>query len=145
MVSHMKTVSIFLILFVLSGCVTTNQIATQNSLNLLKIEKGMPKDDVLKIMKTEPMLTYVPHYQYRPEEKRNEIIYWSIQEPIPNPYRTEKKQIGQRELEILYYYTQVKKADNEITDDELTPIVLEHGKVIGWGWDFLKKAIEGLD
>ena len=29
---------------------------------------------------------------------------------------------------ILYYYTHGKKADNQINDDEMTPIVIEHGK-----------------
>ncbi len=35
---------------------------------------------------------------------------------------------------MLYYYTEMKKRDGKITDDELTPVVLKDGLVDGWTW-----------
>jgi hypothetical protein len=55
---------------------------------------------------------------------------------VPNPYRSEIKKVGNKNYEILFYYTDIRKQDGAITDDELTPLVLEDGKLIGWGWFF---------
>jgi hypothetical protein len=41
--------------------------------------------------------------------------------------------------EIVYYYTDTKKTHGTIADDELTPLVFEAGKLIGWGWSFLNQ------
>jgi len=40
---------------------------------------------------------------------------------------------------LLFYYTDLKAADNAITDDELTPVVLMDNKVVGWGWTLLRR------
>lgn len=39
--------------------------------------------------------------------------------------------------EVLFYYTDVYAKDDKITDDELTPVVLRDGKVVGVGHAFL--------
>ncbi len=54
-----------------------------------------------------------------------------------NPYKKEILQGRNKTFELLFYYTDVKKADNAITEDELTPLVFDNGKLIGWGWSFL--------
>jgi hypothetical protein len=57
---------------------------------------------------------------------------------ISNPYRTESAVAKDgTPLEVLFYYTDVKRRDGAITDDELTPVVLKSNRVIGWGWSFL--------
>ena len=38
-------------------------------------------------------------------------------------------------------YTDIKKDDNLITDNELTPIVLKDNQLIGWGWAFLSQLV----
>ena len=45
-------------------------------------------------------------------------------------------------FELLLYYTDIKKADGAITDDELTPIVLKDGRVDGWGWSYWNNVIQ---
>ncbi len=36
----------------------------------------------------------------------------------------------------------MKRDDGVITDDELTPVVFDDGKLIGWGSDFLQVKIQ---
>ncbi len=56
------------------------------------------------------------------------------------PYRTELMRMpGGETVELLLYYTDLKAADNAITDDELTPVVLKDDKVVGWGWTLLRR------
>ncbi len=50
-------------------------------------------------------------------------------------------QNGGKSYEILYYYTDVKRWDDAITDDELTPVILENGKLMGWGQALLDGAV----
>jgi len=53
-------------------------------------------------------------------------------------YKTEEG----NKLEIFFYYTNRKWNDGNITRDECTPIILEDGKVIGWGEEFYKTRVE---
>ena len=82
----------------------------------------MSKNDVLKTMGTRTKYT--------------------IELRVTNPWRTETlKGKDGKFHEELFYYTDIKKRDGAITDDELTPIVLKDGKVIGWGWGFLNDNV----
>ena len=57
---------------------------------------------------------------------------------INNPYRTETTHTKDGDPVLLvFYYTDVKARDNAITDDELTPLVFEDDKLVGWGWSYL--------
>ena len=42
---------------------------------------------------------------------------------------------------ILVYYTDLRTRDDKITDDELTPVVLANGKVVGVGYPFLGSRV----
>ena len=61
---------------------------------------------------------------------------------ITNPYRTELYRSGTHTFELVLYYTDIKKADGAITDDELTPIVLVDGIVDGWGWSYWDAVVK---
>jgi len=61
---------------------------------------------------------------------------------ISNPYRSEILQGKEKTFEIVYYVTDVKRDDGAITDDELTPLVFDDGKLIGWGSGFLEVNIQ---
>ena len=64
---------------------------------------------------------------------------------ITNPYRSEiLKGKNDKLFEVIYYVTDVKNDDNAITDDELTPLIFDNGKLIGWGWSFLEDNIKPL-
>jgi hypothetical protein len=46
-----------------------------------------------------------------------------------------------KSYQVLYYHTDLKQRDDKITDDELTPLVFENGKLIGWGYPFLDQKV----
>jgi hypothetical protein len=65
-------------------------------------------------------------------------------EPTVNsPYKSEILPVNDKTFEVLYYYTDIKSTvytanPATIPDSDLTPLVFENGKLIGWGNDFLK-------
>lgn len=103
-----------------------DKVRSENRRNILKLEVGMAKTQVLQIMGI--------------EEKK----LWGgvgFTQRISNPFKSEILNGKDGALEVLYYYTDLQKKDGAITDDELTPIVFENGKVVGWGRSFLDQAI----
>jgi outer membrane protein assembly factor BamE (lipoprotein component of BamABCDE complex) len=83
----------------------------RNNENLLKLEMGMSKEDVLAVM-GKPILNEA----YQSLQGRSVVIY--------------------------FYYTQRKWADGNYTKDECTPVVIENGKLVGWGDEFYKSKME---
>jgi len=120
----MKKLFTALAVFLLSACGTMDfydQVRSTNRNNLGRLSVGMAKPEVLSIMGTE-------------------TVDVGFGRRITNPYRVETMKGKDEQLyEILFYYTDIKKRDDAITDDELTPIVLKDGKVIGYGWSFLNE------
>ena len=88
-----------------------NQFMVKNKLNLAHLSVGMPKNEALNIMGTETL------------DLGDQII--------ANPYK-----ISSIDDKIaVYYYTDIKKQDNQITDDELTPIIFENDTLSSIGHD----------
>jgi hypothetical protein len=57
---------------------------------------------------------------------------------VSNPMREELLSGADgQEYYVMFYYTDLRTKDDKITDDELTPVVLREGKVIGIGYEFL--------
>ncbi len=107
------------LLFILAGCNnfyldTSDLLRTHNVDTVKKLSIGMRQDVVMEMIGTEPS---------------KGVFMW-----IDNPYRTETLtgKDGKTSV-ILSYYTDLKQRDDKITDDELTPLVFENGKLIGWG------------
>jgi hypothetical protein len=55
---------------------------------------------------------------------------------LQNPHRNEVYEVAGSTWEVLFYYTRVVADDGQVTDDELTPVVLRDGILVGIGWDF---------
>jgi len=100
----------------LSGCASLDAIRSQNRQNLMSLSPGMSKQEVLAVMGTKTIMS---------EDGR-----------INNPYRSEMYKSQGHTFELLLYYTDLKRADGAITDDELTPLVVMDGKLDGWGWSY---------
>ena len=57
---------------------------------------------------------------------------------INNPYRRET--IGK--YDVAYYFVGIKKADDQITDDELVPLIFQNGRLTAYGWPFLETKVK---
>ena len=118
-----------LILFV-SGCLaTTAYVRGNNRENINQLFIGMSMEQVRQLMGTESIMVDMGRGPYGYEK-------------ISSPYRTETLQGKDKVLVIWFYYTDLKRLDAAITDDELTPVVFDGDKVIGWGLGFLDSAVQ---
>ncbi len=114
-----------------------DELRSDNRQNLVRLNLGMTKQEVLTLMGTESKTDHYANHE---------------QVTVTNPYRSETYKAGGNVLEVLYYYTDKKhetKVDvwgwsqaTQVTDDELTPVLLENGKVIGWGNSALGGTIQ---
>jgi hypothetical protein len=127
----MKKVAVVSVLFVLAaGCTSSlDRVRTANRRNLLKLSVGMTKEQALAIM-------------------GNKSGGGRFGEPTVNsPYKSEILQGKDKTFEVLYYYTDIKSViytanPATITDNQLTPLVFDNGKLIGWGASFLNSNIK---
>ncbi|MCJ7499354.1 DUF3192 domain-containing protein [bacterium] len=71
----------------------------------------------------------------------DEVQLLQMSGQVTNPYATRfVRNIDGESMEVMYYYTGMKKGDDLVTEDELVPIILKDNSVIGWGWE----ALEGM-
>jgi hypothetical protein len=129
----MKTLMILFVALALNGCAAffidgSGQMRSQNKQRLTTLKLGSTRDEVMRLMGTESATSC--HH-----------ITCVASETLPNPYRVSMLQADGKTYEILYYYTDVKQMDGAITDDELTPLVLEDGKLIGWGQELVSSKV----
>lgn len=89
-------------------------VADDNKKSLEKLGYGISKKAVLQIM---------GETDY---ELKDKFL-------VPQPYQQETYRIDGRKIEVLYYVTDVKEPDRDITRDELTPVIIEDGQYTGWG------------
>lgn len=134
------------------GCAHTGveDIRVRNLNNLKKLQVGMTKDNVIAIMgKEREILIEEVYYQGRLAGHR--------EVEVSNPYKTEIKEVGGRTYEMLYYYADMfgmgmgfwdsTYRDAKVADHCLTPVVLEEGRLTGWGREFAeeKKLLSETD
>jgi len=131
------------------GCATLNQENTaqfrkDNQEHLRRLTPGMTKAVVLATMGITPVSRCL--------HSTGGICHEF--ETIDNPYRRSYFDAGRKRYEVLYYYTddqqrelryyyqQLKRHESEISDDQLTPVLLEDGKLAGWGKDFVDEKLQ---
>jgi hypothetical protein len=107
-----------------------NEVGSYNQSNLLKVDLGASKAKVLEVMGgIQKIQTYTTTSFVT---KKEDII-------INNPFdRNFKTDTAGNTMEILWYYTNVNKADGAITKGQQTPIILDKNAVVGMGWDFFE-------
>jgi hypothetical protein len=132
-----RAVAVLALVLIAVGCITTPanfRARNRGRMNLLSI--GLSKREVLEIMGTRNMwvCTYGPACVVLP------MLYM---ERATNPHRTETAKASDgTALEIYFYQTDTRTADGATTDDELSPLVFENGRLAGWGWTFLRQNAE---
>lgn len=106
--------------FIIAGCATSSlsMRLASNRENLRKLTTGMSKDEVVKAM-------------------GSDTIYYRGM-AIKNPYRLDVIQGTDKTYEIAYYASTVILDDNEISDNETTPLIFYNGYLLGKGWDFMQ-------
>lgn len=115
-----------------SGCSQGfEQVQSENRAKLFRLEVGQTRQQVLEEMGTEPQT-------FNKGAFRSDGV-------VPNPYDSETHLMGSTEIEVLYYATNVQNTDGVITNDELTPLVLVDGILVGWGWTFLQTFTDDND
>jgi hypothetical protein len=93
----------------------------------------MSKEEAIKVMGTKAFSTY----------SQGNVLGIPSYLTITNPYRSEVlRGKDDKTFEVIYYVTDVKNDDNAITDDELTPLIFDNGKLTGWGWSFLEDNVK---
>jgi hypothetical protein len=132
----------------LQGCATLNQENTEqfrkdNQEHLRLLTPGMTKDVVLATMGIAPVSRCL---------RSTGGICHEFQ-TIDNPYRRSYYEAGRKRYEVLFYYTddqkrelryyyqQLKREESQIGDDQLTAVLLENGKLAGWGKDFVEEKL----
>ena len=108
-----------------------NEVGSYNQSNLLRVDLGVTKTKVLEVMGgIQKIQTYVTTSFMT---KKEGII---INNPFNREFRTDT---AGNTMEILWYYTNINKADGDITKEQQTPIILEKNAVVGMGWDFYEE------
>ena len=111
---------------------TSEDVRIRNRENLNRLTVGMTRGSVLNVMGTETVQTYI-HRGLVPTPYQK----------VPHPYRTESLRASDgTQVEILYYYTDLARQDHVISKDELTPLILEEGRLVGWGWSYLNQNVD---
>jgi hypothetical protein len=132
-----KLVYLLVLIMLVSGCASIGNLdllRTENRQNLAKLSIGMSKQEVLAIMGDKTATNSAPG---------------GYRLTATNPYKSEILQGKDKTFEVLYYYTDVKQVkdpilgcEETIQDDELTPIIFDNGKLVGWGQGFLKDNVQ---
>lgn len=102
----------------LSGCMSLEAVRAKNRDNLMRLSAGMSMQEALSIM--------------------GKVSITAEGTQITQPYSSARVRLGGKDMDVVYYYTDLRQADDIITDDELTPLVFEDDRLIGWGRDFVK-------
>ena len=121
----------------LMGCTawfyTPQDLMSNNRAHLSSLHAGMTKDEATKIMGTEGKSSCI---------SEGPFFICLRSELINNPYRTTGFTMDDKTYNVLYYWTDVKQRDGAITDDELTPLIFENGKLIGWGRELVDSTLK---
>ena len=105
-----------------------SEVGSYNQANLLKVDIGITKTKLLEVMGgVKKIQTYVSTSFVT---KKQDII---INNPVNREFKTDS---AGNTVEIVWYYTHMKKAEGDITKEQQTPVILEKNAVVGMGWDF---------
>ena len=108
-----------LLLFALAACSSFGGLRDENRANIMKIENGMSRAQVVGLM--------------------GDKTASGLGDSISNPFKREifVDRLGV-EYEILYYYTD--RIEGKTWQAGTTPVVLREGRVAGTGWNFVEKS-----
>jgi len=133
----MRCLRLLLCLTTLTACSTLfmdplEQFRAANKRNLERVAVGHTRFEVESIMGKDHAGGGLP------EVALGRVQYLRA----TNPMREEEVRADDGSAyNVLFYYTDLRTRDDKITDDELTPVVLADGKVVGVGYAFLASRV----
>lgn len=133
-----------------SGCavttVTTPAEQKEAAIASVKVQHIFPAEDVIK-----KLLLGISREEALALIGRSTTIGYELRQgsadeyqavTIQNPHKSQQVTKGNHVYQVDYYLVQIKAADNNITDDELIPLVFESNRLVGKGWEFLQSKIK---
>jgi len=111
-------------------------LATLNVAHLKTLTAGQSREEVLERMKADPVEGCI-QWGWSTWAQIQRALGWlpcEKREVIRSPYRTQTLGHGSMNYEVLFYYTGGVDPEGMITHRQLTPVVIENGKLSGWGW-----------
>ena len=112
-----------------SGCATVSlsKVAVANQNKLEGLMEGMNKEEALKTMGSGQVRSGL-------------YDFYAV---VKNPYKTEVLKGSHKTIEVVYYFTNWSSGGvwekRPITDNELTPLIFEDGKLIAYDWNSLRE------
>jgi hypothetical protein len=92
-----------------------------NRAGIQSLQLGMTESEVRSIMREDVV-----------------VRYKGIQ--FVNPLRSEAFYLADgTAVEILLYQTELQRRYPAVEDSELTPVVFEDDRLVGWGWSYLRR------
>ena len=132
---------VVLLSIVLCACTTMYDATILNRQNLLYVSLGMTREQVLALMGEGACAVYEPKpmtIQCKdPELGDTYLMFQRGFSSFKNPHKTETQYIRGRPFIIDYYVTGSDADANEVIDTDLTPLVFDNNKLVGWGWEYL--------
>ena len=126
----------------------------ENQANIARLTPGMSRDQVVSIMGSRSLpspLGTEGSGQARTERDsmgvaQVQILTGSNAPSLYNPMRTGTYEVGEHTWEVLFYYARLVEDDGVVSDDELEPVVLKDGFLVGRGWVYWRNvaAQEGI-
>ncbi|MEJ2546557.1 MAG: DUF3192 domain-containing protein [Gemmatimonadota bacterium] len=142
-VPHHPAAAIVALALIFAACASAGGFRETNRENLERLRPGMTRDQVFDVMGTESVSAAGTESAGPVEIAEDTLGVNQLQIPIggprpllQNPHRSETYEAAGYDWEVLFYYTRVEDDDGRVTDDELTPVVLRDGTLVGIGWEF---------
>jgi hypothetical protein len=118
-------------------------IRQKNAWNIGRLELGMSREEVSRIMGTGTETVTEAIYL-----EQRLVDYADL--TISNPYRSEIREAGGHRFEVLYYYAMpngmgmgywdTQFGEDAVPDWFLTPVVLKDGVLVAWGEGAMETA-----
>ncbi|MFO7588483.1 MAG: DUF3192 domain-containing protein [Gemmatimonadota bacterium] len=122
------------------ACATAVGFRERNRENLERLRVGMIRSEVFELMGAETVRALgteagmIGAAEDSLAVSRIEIPVGGPRPVLRNPHRNATYEAAGHVWEVLFYYTELVEDDGLVTDDELTPVVLRDGILVGWGW-----------
>ena len=116
---------------------TNLEFAARTVAQLKTLAVGQSRGEVLERLRLEPIEGCV-EWSWEAREfylRHNGWLRCIKTTLLQSPYRIASLEIEGIRHEALFYYTGGTGPEGGITDQQLTPVLIVGGKLIGWGWE----------